>query len=335
MNSRFKYLMVCLSLSLSSFLLVQPSFGDAICDFNGDGMSEIAFVNVNKQGTYDWSTFDPRTGKLTALINGFGGASSKLIPGNWFQSGRAVAAIVDPVTPGINGRAKWIAKSLDYAGGATVTRSLGRPGDIIIQGGDYDGNGITDSLILKRTTGKLGLRVNYFLSSYNGDNLGKERLYKALGAPFKDPNFFFSPDGQTDYLAVLKTGAGGYHSALQLKPFTDKPTSFGIGTLPGGSKGPLPLKQGPGKEDSLVFYAPRNGRIQLTVKSLQGATIYSKSLTGNGAVSVGDYLNERGWEIAVQSGKSFTIINPRTKSEHTIQGPDGQVVSCITNQIIY
>lgn len=155
-----------------------------------------------------------------------GGPSSRLIPGSWFESGKAVPAIVSPVILGVNGRAIWAARSLDYAGGTGLTRLLGRPGDMIIQGGDYDGNGITDSLILKRTTGKLGLRVSYFLSTYNGNNLGKERLYKALGSPFKDANFFFSPDGINDYLAVLQRRSVQSYAVLQLKPFTDTPQFF-------------------------------------------------------------------------------------------------------------
>ena len=334
MKAELRFLSFCVAISIG---LMAPliTFADPICDFDGDGRSDIAFVNTNRQGSYDWTAFDPRTGRNKAVLKNFGNASSKLIPGNWFESGRAVAAIVNPVTGGPNGRAIWMARSIDYAGGSALTRDLGRSGDIIIQGGDYDGNGITDSLVLKRTTGKLGLRVNYFLSSYNGNNLGKERLYKALGSPFKDPNFFFSPDGSSDYLAVLQRNSGRSNAALQLKPFTDSPQAFSIGSLPGGSLGPLPLKQGSGKADLLVFYAKRGNKTQLTVKTLQGFTVYSGTIAGGGAVMVGDYFDDRGWEIAVQNGAAFTFINPKTNAEYVVGGaPSGRVVSCVSNQTI-
>lgn len=322
-------LLICF---LSSTLTETHALASSICDFDGDNLSEIPLVKAGSSGNYDWVSFNPRTGTTKTIVEDFGNASSKLIPGNWFQANRAVAAIVSPAAPGPTGRATWMAKSVDYDGGQTFTRSLGRPGDIIIQGGDYDGNGVTDSLILKKTTGKLGLRVNYFLSSYNGNNLGKERLYKALGSPFADPNFFFSPDGSADYLAVLRRGSE--NTVLKLKPFTDSPQAFSLGSVPGGSLGPLPIKQGMGNPDLLAFYARRGEKTEITVKTVGGLTMFSDSVPGSGTVTVGDYLRDRGWEIAVRDGISFNIVNPRTKRALAVEGPSGQVVSCVSSQSI-
>lgn len=328
-------------LTIASFVallaLTSPmsALASPVCDFDGDGMSEVVLVKPGAKGSYDWSAFNPRTGTTKSVVNSFGNASSKLIPGNWFTSGEAVPAIINPVSGGPNGRAVWVATSLSYDGGRTQVRNLGRTGDLVIQGGDYDGNGIADSLILKRTTGKLGLRVNYFLSSYNGNNLGKERLYRALGSPFKDRNFFFSPDGTLDYLAVLRRGANGGATALQLKPFTDSPQVLNLGALPGGAQGPLPLKQGPRRPDLLAFYAARKGRTQVVVKTLQGVTVYSGTVDGAGSVSVGDYFDDPGWEIAVQNGATFTFLNPMTKASYVVRSGGGRAVSCISNQTIY
>lgn len=337
LNLSFKYIAAFL---FSSFAIPLSSNAAPICDFNRDGMSEIAFVKMNKSGNYDWKSFDPRTGRTQSILNNFGNSSSILIPGNWFEPGRAAAAIVNKpsgaVKPnGLLTEAVWMAKSRDYAGGSTRVRNLGRLGDIVILGGDFDGNGIADSLLLKQTTKQLGLRINYFLSSYNGDNLGRERAYRTLGSPFKDPNFFFSPDGSIDYLAVLQRGSNGTNSVLKLRPFTNSPQSFSIGALPGGSVGPLPLKQGPRKADLLVFYARRGENTLLTVKTVNGKKVLSKIFPGNGAVTVGDYFEDRGWEIAVQDGDSFTFINPKEHTEYSVTGaPSSRVVSCISNQLI-
>jgi hypothetical protein len=322
------------SLSLLLFAAASPSFADTVCDFDGDGLSEIGLVNLNSQGSYDWTAFNPRTGQLRTVIDNFGDPSAKLIPGNWFQKGRAVAAIVNPVTADEKGRATWIGRSVDYLGGTSISRKLGRSGDIIIQGGDYNGNGITDSLILKKTTGKLGLRVDYFLSSYNGDKLGEERLYRALGSPFRDWNFFFSPDGVTDHLAVLRSVPGDNRAVLKLKPFTDTPQAFQLGAIPAGSRGPYPLKQDSGAPDLLAFYARRQNNTLLTVKSLSGATVYRRIVPGNGTVMVGDYLEYMGWEIAVEDGEAVTIINPQSGVSYRTLKPVGQVVSCVSNQSI-
>lgn len=309
------------------------SYASSVCDFDGDGMSEFLLVNLTERGTYDWTTFDPRTGRVRIVAQDLGTASSKLIPGNWVTSDQAVAAIVDPVGPNPRDRATWTLKSLDYLDGVAVTKSLGRSGDIIILGGDYDGNGITDSLILKKTTGMLGLRVNYFLASYNGNNLGKERLYKALGAPFRDSNFFFSPDGHADYLAVLKRNPKNARG-LQLKPFTDSPQSFNVGRLPRGALGPVPLKQGNGQPDYLLFIVAKNGQTQLIVKDLRGREIYSGSAAGAEGVVVGDYFTDRGWEIGVPNGAGITVVNPTTRSTRFVTRPAGSLVSCVSNQVI-
>lgn len=331
MNRFFSCALLCV-LSLAA-LPVSKSHATPICDFDGDGMSEFVVVNTNQQGTYDWSTYNPRSGSVRIVAQDLGSPSSKLIPGNWVNSGQAVAAVVDPVGPGPLDRASWTLKSLDYLGGVAVSKSLGRSGDIIILGGDYDGNGITDSLILKKTTGMLGLRVNYFLASYNGNNLGKERLYKALGAPFRDNNFYFSPDGRADYLAVLKRDSRGAH-VLRLKPFTDTPRAFNLGKLPSGARGPLPLKQAEGQPDQLLFYAIRNGQTHLVVKTLAGRDVYNATISGTEGVVVGDYFADYGWEIGVQSGDSVTVVNPRTKSSRLVLRPSGIMVSCVSNQRI-
>jgi len=319
-------------LSLSA-LHATESRAAPICDFDGDGKSELVVVNANEKGTYDWSAYNPRSGRVRIVAQDLGTQSSKLIPGNWVTSGQAVAAVVDPVGPGPLERATWTLKSLDYLDGVAVSKSLGRSGDLIINGGDYDGNGITDSLILKRTTGMLGLRVNYFLASYNGNNLGKERLYKALGAPFRDSNFFFSPDGGADYLAVLRRNPRGAR-VLLLKPFTDAPRAFNLGTLPSGARGPLPLKRGESQPDYLLFYAIRNGQTKLVVKNLAGRDVYTAMIAGSDGVFVGDYFDDRGWEIGVQSGEAATIVNPQTKESRLVLRPSGLLVSCISNQTI-
>ena len=314
------------------YLASSAAFAATSCDFDQDGKSELVFVNVASSGKYDWTAFNPRSGKSKIVAEDFGDQASKLIPGNWISSDQAVAGIVDPVSGGVTGRAKWAVQDSGYTG-ESYLHSLGRSGDLIIQGGDYDGNGITDSLILKQSTGKLGLRVNYFLSSYNGNNLGKERLYKALGSPFHDANFFFSPDGVTDYLGVLRIRGQSY-SALQLKPFTDSPKAFSLGTIPNSVRGALPLKQGVGQPDLLAFFAPGLGSTKVFVKKLSGATIFTKTVPGSDGFTVGDYFADRGWEIAVRDGDNFHILNPLTRSEHVVTGPGGKLASCVGNQFI-
>ncbi len=304
-----------------------------VCDFDGDGLSELLVLNLTDKGTYDWSAFDPRSGRTRIVAHDLGNPSSKPIPGNWVTSDQAVPAIVEPVGPNRLDRATWTLKSVDYLGELAISKSLGRPGDIIILGGEYDGNGITDSLILKKTTGMLGLRVNYFLSSYNGNNLGKERLYKALGAPFRDTNFFFSPDGYADYLAVLRRSPRNAR-VLRLRPFTDTPQAFSVGALPSGARGPLPLKQGRGAPDHLVFFTFRRGQTRLIVKDLSGREVYTATVPGTDGVFVGDYFQDRGWEIGVQSGEAVTLINPQTKSSHVVLRPSGKLVSCVSSQTI-
>lgn len=311
-------------------LHVRESHASPICDFDGDGMSELVVVNTSEKGTYNWRAYNPRSGRIRIVAQGLGTQTSNLIPGNWLTPGQAVAAIVDPVGPNPQDRATWTLKSLDYLGGIAVSKKLGRSGDIIILGGDYDANGITDSLILKRTTGMLGLRANYFLASYNGNNLGKERLYKALGAPFQDSNFFFSPDGHADYLAVLSPSSRGAR-VVQLKPFTDAPQAFTVGRLPSGTRGPLAIKQGSGRPDYLLFYAMRNGQTQLIVKNLAGHDIYNATVPAADGVLVGDYFDDPGWEIGVQNGDAVTVVNPHTKIPRLVLRPSGRLVSCVSN----
>lgn len=311
-------------------LLESRALADASCDFDGDGKSEIAIVNLGADGRYNWSAFHPATGNSTQIIQSFGTPNSKLIPGNWLESDEAIAAIVDPVDTNAGNRATWTVKYLDNGKLETYSKNLGRSGDIIINGGDYDGNGVTDSLILKQTTGKLGLRVNYFLSNYNGNNLGTERLYKALGTPFRDRNFFFSPDGNSDYLAVLRSGKRT-SSILKLKPFTDTPSVIKIGSLPANIQGPIALKEGSGHPDLLVFYEVIKGQTHFIIKNNSGKTVIDKTTHAVGQVLVGDYLPDTGYELAIKTTNDFYLLNPITNKELFVAAPSGQVVSCVGN----
>lgn len=108
--------------------------------------------------------------------------------------------------------------------------------------------------------------------------------------------------------------------------------------MPGGSLGPLPLKQGAGRGDLLALYARRGMKTLLTVKTINGSTVYRKMIAGSGVVTVGDFFQDRGWEVVVQNGTSFTFVNPNpnTKAEYVVNsGPFGKIASCIPNQTIY
>lgn len=334
-------LMAILALAvLCTGIASPPAAIAAGADYDGNGFSEIPVLVPRTDGALEWKLFDPASGATSTFLPSFGRLGNGLIIANWLYPKVTSAGALSKPSAASKGRLVWTIRTNVVSGkgsGKTATikqhqKFLGRPGDTIVTGGDFDGDGIGDAVVLaNRGTGlyKWGLRAKFFLASYN-PGLNVNRAYFDFGVLGKDIPFYLNPDGESDWFAVLRKSATTYN-ILMTQPFTRETRTIQVGRLADGTHPPVPLQQDDGS-DYLVFWATSGGSTNLVVKNLRGRTVYSTELPIAGTVTVGNYGPGAGEEIAVSDKGRFFIINPITTRVIETSGPVGIAADAVNIQ---
>lgn len=317
-----------------------PSAFAAGADYDGNGFSEIPVLVPRTGGALEWKLFDPASGATSTFLPSFGKLGNGLIIANWLYPKVTSAGTLSKPTAASKGRLVWTIRTNVVSGkGSAKTATikqhqkfLGRPGDTIVTGGDFDGDGIGDAVVLaNRGTGfyKWGLRAKFFLASYN-PGLNVNRAYFDFGVLGKDIPFYLNPEGESDWFAVLRK-SGTTYNILMTQPFTRETRTIPLGRLKDGTHPPVPLQQDDGS-DHLVFWATSGDATSLVVKNLQGRTVYATELPIAGTVTVGNYGPGAGEEIAVSAQGRFFIINPITTRVIETSGPVGIAADAVNIQ---
>jgi len=313
-------------------------------DYDGNGFSEIPVLSTGANGQYVWTLFDPFSGKSTTFTKEFGTGADRLTLANWIYPKVTSAGVVSVPNAHSNGRLVWRIRTAVKNGRTTRGRRvrargftikeqvkyLGRPGDLLLTGGDFNGDKVADAVVITdRGTGrhKWGLRGSFFLAGYN-PGLNVNRAYFDFGVIGVDRPFFMNPDGKSDWFAVVRNVGGGQQQVILTQPFTKQNRTINVGTVPDENAMPVPLAQDDGS-DRLVFFGVHNNQTDIQVKDLDGRTVYQTTLPIAGDLTVGNYGPGPGEEIAVSSSGTFFVLNPITGRVASMQGPVGQAADSI------
>jgi hypothetical protein len=321
---------ITLSLLVNAFSSASPARA-AGADYDGNGFAEIPILTPGAGGSLEWKLFDPASGVTTTFLPSFGKLGDALIIANYLYPKVTSAGVLSLPNAKSGGRLVWtirtnVVKKGAPASTATIMehhRYLGRKGDVIVTGGDFDGNKIADALVLARRGNGLytwGLRANLFLSSYNPGS-GSNRAYFDFGVVGRDIPFYLNPEGKGDWFALLQP-QGDTYQVVMMQPFSKVSRTINVGQLQDGSHPPLPLQQDDGS-DYLVFYSTSGDSTNLVIKNLRGDTVSTFEVPITGTVTVGNYGPGAGEEIAVISGERYFIVNPITGRMTETSGPQG------------
>jgi len=327
---------------LFTTLTSPPSAIAAGADYDGNGFSEIPVLVPGPGGRLAWKLFDPASGATTTFLSSFGKLGDGLIVANWLYPTVTSAGVLSRPDAKSQGRLTWTIRTnvIPKTGRSRTPtikqhqKHLGRPGETIITGGDFDGDQIADAVVLaNRGTGfyKWGLRAKFFLASYN-PGLHVNRAYFDFGKFGKDIPFFLNPDGKSDWFAVLRKGEVSYN-VMMTQPFTREVRTIEVGSLADGTHPPVPLQQDDGT-DYLVFWAIAGNTTNIVVKDLRGETVYATNLPISGTVTVGNYGPGAGEEIAVSAEGRFFIINPIANRVVETAGPSGIAADAININVL-
>ncbi len=130
-------------LSLASVASAAPAQGD----YNGDGISDLAVANVNRNAkTTSWVVRNTANGQTVGY--NFNVPGDALVTGKWYGDGRTYAGVVyvrDAKKP-----LEWYLKNPQ---GAEVFLNYGLPGDTVPNQGDMDCDGVTDLVVARNISG--------------------------------------------------------------------------------------------------------------------------------------------------------------------------------------
>lgn len=308
-------------------------------DYDGNGFAEVPVITTSRSGEQTWTLFDPVSGKSAVFTRGFGHAGDRPILANWLYPKVTSAGTLSAPSASSGNRLVWTIRTAVRSGRGTQIKEhrkfLGRKGEIIITGGDFQGDGFADALVLtNRGGGKYtwGLRGNFFVSSYN-PGLNQNRAYFRFGRLRSDKPFFLNPDGKRDWFAVLSCKRSSCVVRMT-QPFSKEDRTIHVGTIADPSRVPVPIAQDDGT-DMLGFIAEDANSTTIEVKNLKGETVTTLHAPLSGDVTVGNYGPGPGEEVCVSSRGTFFIINPVTGRSVPLSGPDGQAADSININTVH
>lgn len=268
-------------------------------DFNGDGVSDLVNIRISEGNMLDW-TVDSGSG-LFALENfdrtSFGRAGHHVALARWFSPSLARLGYVRLK----NSRIVWTASP---AGSVLRKRTFGASSDIVVSGGDYNGNGLADAAIVRTEPDG---RFAWYISA----DMFKRRLplRRARHGRSGDIPFYASFSGGRDWLAVIRAGSSSDYKLYLKRAYGSGKRTVSLGAIPAGSLRPLPLPQDNGG-DLLAFAKRSQTSTSFTFVNMLGQVVDETSLPHVGEVIAGNFLSATGSEIAIMSDEGITAYNP-------------------------
>lgn len=318
-----------LAIGLSVLLSCWPFDGQAAPrvnalgnDLDGDGYSEMVLIDIERDNSLTWKIFSGRTGVLMEEQSKLGVAGNNICLANWLSP--AAGELAWQAAP--SQQVTWNVKGKD---GKILQKTLGRVNDTLISGGDFNGNGIADAVIVRdRKNGTLLWRVHH---DFFGHGVSIVRNYRKLGSTRRvistvfgksgDRPFFVDPKGQGDWIALIRGSGTKFHLTMK-NIYTKRVRRIPLGEIPSGAMRPLPLKQASGAD--VVAFPKRDGGVtQVDFVSLKGALLAHALFPGNGEVLVGNFSDDPGMELLVQDGRNYSIFNPNSGVSTTVRWDSG------------
>jgi len=288
-------------------------------DFDSDGTSDI-FYTTSSGSTLFWKAKGSTV--VEPLSQLFGLTTDFTAPACWQTSDETLLSVVR-----LDSSKRNLVWKLLQGDGFINQKVFGRANDVVISGGDFDGDGIADAAVVRFSKKRLRWTVtrNFFT-----DNPSKAKSYSV--GNIGDRAFFFNYDGTLDWLASF--GLRGKRKARMVAKNIITGRSVTIRGFPkslarGVRPRPFPIAQASGV-DLIGFVTNDETDTTVLVYDNTAQKVAEKTFPGLGTVFVGEYLSgESGEEVGFQSGLDITYFNPVSKVTSKVGAVSGTPLDLI------
>ena len=266
-------------------------------DFDGDGLADLTSFSASGKQLL-WKTRYSSTQQVVEL-GSFGGADDLPAPGAWLGNGSQLGVVSLEKNAVV-----WSILN----NGSVDSKSFGSKGDLVLTGGDYNGNGIADAAVVRLKDGKAVWQI-WIDPFTDATSSPRSVTFGAAG----DRAFFAKVDSSSqDWIGVLRKGAGRNSQARmrnivtgEVRTLTRLPAFATNGNRP--RPHPVPQVGGP---DLLAFHVANSDTTAIRVVSLTGVEVGNVSVDGATEAFIGEINEGPGSELAYQSGEEAGSFNP-------------------------
>jgi len=281
-------------------------------DFDEDGKSELTLITINDNNSLSWNSKSAQSG-VAASHGNLGKSGDHVVMGNW--NGLSLGIIKEDED---TGKVTWKVKDMN---GVVKTLEFGTNKDLFVSGGDYDGDGRLDAAVVESKGKKLKWKI--ILHPF-GDE-GAAEVQEFTFGKKNEAAFFMDLEGTGDWIAVL--GEDPKKSTKRIARIKNIVTGEVRKIKTGNPKSrPEPIADSTGI-DNFAFINKGTNTTSIIIKDRSGKKISKTTIPApgedEGEVIIGDFTNEPGEEVAVQSSTGFVVFNPFTKGLTEISADDG------------
>jgi len=292
-------------------LLLLPLFAAAAPnDYDQDGVSDVYLVEI-LPSSLEWSAALASQSFVNAgQIGSLGENGNMLSPGSWSQANTQEIGVC-----AYSQNSDVVTWTIINSNAQSSAIQHGAGGDLIVSGGDYDGNGISDAAAIK-SSGAVSLKLNPFA----GGSASDLSLTLPAGSVKKGKGIFLKRSTE-DQIGALRRIAKGRRQLYALILISRDGVIFKK-NFPTEANWSLvdavPVEGADGK-DNLLIYEKNKSKRRVSVFSLSGSRRYRKSAV-NGTLMVGNFLSAPGEEFAIYYSGNLRVINPFSKNSNLFTG---------------
>jgi len=271
-----------------------PAWGTS-SDFDNDSSSEVVLVEIQSDQSLEFNAYNLKSSASTSLGT-IGEAGDHVIMAHWLGNATPEIGVVSET---VDHTLEWSIIAPDQS---VIKKTFGTSGNTVVSGGDFNGNGIADAVVVDTSGRKLKWQVAFDLFTANSST-------SEFTFGFNNEAPFFIPGTGGDLIATfLKNRAGGLIRTKSTQ--TNATRRFRIAAI-SSTDLPQPLH---GNDGAWLVSAAQSGNSTvLSFRPLfKGATRFDATVPITGTVIIGDFSSSLGEEVAIHSGDTLYIYDRAT-----------------------
>lgn len=272
-------------------------------DFDGDGVSDLTRITKESDNSLTWEA-QLSSDSTTLQLGSIGSDGDAPILAAWDSGGPQLGVVSQDES------AKALTWSILNGVPSPVERTFGKKGDLVVSGGDFNGDGKADGAVVRLVAGQAQWNVSYSLfdpgnstptfETFNFGATGDRVFYARIGGD------------SVDWIGVIRKGRSNRSIARvknlvtgEVRQYTRLPKFASTGLRPRA----FAIRQESGP-DLLGFDVVTGNKTTIKAYSLSGNLVGEHRFASKGVSVVGNFNEGSGFEVAFQGANESGVFNP-------------------------